>query len=182
MQAGSLELLATALRRSIWLIGLLTLVGAYGYFALRQHQGREYQASARVLLSTTDLGAALTGTQPAFVDPARLDRDELTLASSPQLFDRAAASVGGRLGSGSDLRAITNTSGGSTKVAFTATGSSASRVIDTVNALATTYPLWRAAVTGATIETAVKGLQQQIRRTGATTVLQDQLQKLRVLK
>src|SRR5919199_1092991 len=107
MTSGA-EAFKAAFRRSALLIVFLVVLGAAALVAIRQIQGPRYQATARVLISSQNLGEAITGTQPPFVDPQRFLQTASALADSPELYARAAARNGGSLGSGSALQAATS--------------------------------------------------------------------------
>ncbi|HZB22239.1 MAG TPA: hypothetical protein VE444_00205, partial [Gaiellaceae bacterium] len=97
MGTDSIESLKQALRRSLWILILLPILGIVQMNVVRQSQGPLYQASAQVILSPTDIAASLTGTQQ-YVDPQRIEDTEVALAESPQLFVRAAEETNGEFG------------------------------------------------------------------------------------
>jgi Mrp family chromosome partitioning ATPase len=174
----SLKLVA---RRSVWIVVVLIAVGAALMTLARQAQGARYEATARVVLSPIDLASALAGFQ-GFVDPDTLDDTEKVLANSRQLFVRAAQETGGSLGSASELRAATVVSKDDATVTFTAVGSDPEVVVRTANAVANTYPEWRADVSGAAIDRAMTKLEQQIERGGRDAGLEEELNRLEVIR
>lgn len=179
---SGIEELNAALRRSIWLIVALAVLGVAFMNVFEQLGGPEYQSTSRVLLSTTDLAGNLSGIQPVYVDPQRKDAAEQNLANSPQLFTFAAKRVGGSLGTGAAFQSATTASAANNVVGFLVTASDSLRATNIANAVADAYPKWRAAVSGRAIDLALAQLRAQIGRSGKTTTLQDQLQRLLVLK
>ena len=102
MRSEGIETLKAVARRSAWIVALLVLLGIVAMTVIRHQQGPAYEASAKVVLSPVDLGAAVSGFQ-GYVDPDVLNQTEEALANSAQLFDRTASETGGALGSGGDL-------------------------------------------------------------------------------
>ncbi len=179
MRPGGVEALRAALRRSLWLIALLVAVGVATVNTMRQLQGPQYAASAQVLLTgTNDLAYAVTGIQPPYQDPQRLDDAELSLANSPQFYDRVAERTGGSLGSGSAIRAVTGVSGGSNALTFSASTDDPARAARIADAVASAYPGWRGDVIGASVDNAIAQLRAQIATVGRSTTLNDQLTRL----
>ena len=86
------ELVATALRRASPLIVVLVLVGVLAVNLKRQVDGPVYSATSEVIISTTDIGSVVAGLQPQFVDPDRVMQNALSLARSPELYERVAES------------------------------------------------------------------------------------------
>jgi Mrp family chromosome partitioning ATPase len=177
-----IETLKAALRRSLWLIVLLVVVGAVLMSVLRHTQGAEYEAEARVVLSPTDLSQLFSGSS-AYVDPDLVDETEKELARARELFERAAASTGNRDGDGSDLRAATTVEKDDTTISFTATADDPERAVGIANSVAETYPVWRAEIASSAIENAISQVQVQLREeAGSRTDLLEQLNRLKVLK
>ena len=98
--------------RSLLLIFLLVLLGIVAVNAFKQLRGPRYQASARVLISTTSIVQILTQTVPPFVDPNRVEATARALAGSPDVYNLAAKRVGHSLGTPADMAAATSVSGG----------------------------------------------------------------------
>jgi Mrp family chromosome partitioning ATPase len=157
------EAFKAAIRRSALLIVFLVLLGAAALVALRQVQGPRYEASARILIANQNLAEALTGTQPSFVDPQRVEQTARALAESPELYDRAAASSGGRLGRGSELAASSSVSGGDNNIlTFSASSDHPRRAVDIANAVARAYIGWRSDVLGRAIREAIGELREKL--------------------
>lgn len=171
-----------ALRRSAWLIAGLVVLGAVTMNGVKQLSGPQYQATGRVLLSSTDLASGLAGIDSVYVDPSRRDSAETNIANSPPLYEYAAQQAGGRLGTGSELDASTTASANNNIVAFVSTSGDQEQAQAIANAVADAYPQWRADVSGKAIESAIIRLREQIQQSGANTELQDELRRLQLLK
>ena len=182
MSSEGVETLKLVARRSLWIVVVLVLLGAALMTFLRQSQGAEYRASARVVLSPIDLAAALAGFQ-GYVDPELVDDTEQRLASASQLFARVAAQADGTLGSASELRAATEVSKDAATVTFSVTGSDENRVIRSANALASQYQDWRADVSSNAIDAAIQQVESQLgsEQTRDREIV-DELNRLRVLR
>src|SRR3954452_18203294 len=147
---------------------------------LRHSQGPEYNASARVILSPTDLSQQFSGSS-AYVDPDLLDQTEKALAGSPQLYVDTARNT--NAGTAGELRSATSASKDGTTITFTATTDSAETAVRYANAVAREYPKFRAGVASAAIEGAIRQIQTQLDTSGTTRPeLVDQLNRLKVLK
>jgi Mrp family chromosome partitioning ATPase len=181
MGTNSIDSLKQALRRSLWILLLLPILGVVLMNVARQRQGPLYQASAHVILSPTDIAASLTGTQQ-YVDPERIEDTEIALAESPQLFARAAADADAELGDGDDLRSATTVNFSDNTIAFTATSDENEIAVSTANAVASAYPAWRAEVSGAALEQAIQQVEDQIELGGRQPALVEQLNRLNVMK
>jgi Mrp family chromosome partitioning ATPase len=182
LNTQGIETLKAVARRSLWLILLLVVVGTVLMNVLRHSQGAVYQASARVILSPTDLSQLFSGSS-AYVDPNLVDQTEKALASSPQLFVDAAKRWAGTLGSASVLRGSTGVSKSGTTIAFTATSVEPTLAVNIANAVARAYPRFRAAVTSAAIQNAIQQVEAQLKTSQTTRAdLVDQLNRLKVLK
>ena len=99
MTSGGAEALKAAIRRSLFLIVLLVLLGIVSVNAFKQLRGPRYQASARVLVSPTNIIEVITNTAPSFVDPNRVQATARALAGSPEVYRLAAEHTGGAFGS-----------------------------------------------------------------------------------
>jgi Mrp family chromosome partitioning ATPase len=182
VSSEGVETLKLVARRSLWIVVLLVVLGAALMSAIRQSQGPEYRASARVVLSPTDLAAALAGFQ-GYVDPDLVDDTEQRLASSRQLFARVATETDGSLGSASELRSATDVSKNAATVTFSVTGDDANRVVLTANAVASAYPDWRADVSGNAIDNAIDQVEAQLSSEETRDPgLVDELNRLKVLR
>lgn len=181
MSSEGVETLKLVARRSLWIIVLLVILGAALMTAIRQRQGPEYRATARVVLSPTDLAAALAGFQ-GYVDPELVDDTEQRLASSRQFFAAVADETDGALGSTSELRGATDVSKNDATVTFAVTGDDANRVVRIANAVASAYPDWRAEVSGNAIDRAIEQVEAQLSTEPRDSALVDELNRLRVLR
>ena len=182
MSSEGVETLKLVARRSVWIVVVLVLLGAAMMTWIRQSQGPEYQASARVVLSPTDLAAAVAGFQ-GYVDPALIDDTEERLASSAQLFARVAELTDGRLGSASELRSATAVSKDGSTVTFSVTGDDENRVVRTANAVARAYQPWRGEVSGNAIKNAIDQVEEQLSSEQTRDPnLVDELNRLKVLE
>jgi succinoglycan biosynthesis transport protein ExoP len=182
MSSEGVETLKLVARRSLWIVVLLVILGAGLMTLIRQSHGPEYRASASVVLSPTDLAAALAGFQ-GYVDPDLVDDTEQRLASSRQLFEHVADETDGSLGSASELRGATEVSKSDATVTFSVTGTDDDRVVRIANAVAGLYPDWRAEVSGNAIDSAIEQVEAQLE--GEQTrdpSLVDELNRLRVLR
>src|SRR5215210_2867527 len=149
MNRGSAEAIKAALRRSLPLIVALIVFGAVAMNAATQLRGPRYEASARVLLTTSDVTSLLTGTQPVFIDPDQVHDMAVALASSPELYERVARQTKNRYGTAEDLRAATKVgSKDNNVVGFTASTSEPERSQAIANAVADEYLKWRASIAG----------------------------------
>ena len=88
------------LRRSAWLIVLITALCATGATYLSARKEKLYSASADAFLSSQNLGYALSNVAPAYVDPVREGQTQADLAQTPAVAANAvaAAHVPGRTG------------------------------------------------------------------------------------
>jgi tyrosine-protein kinase len=167
MTSGA-EAFKAAIRRSALLVLFLIILGAVALVTLRQLQGARYEASARILIENQNLAEALTGTQPSFVDPQRIEQTARALADSPELYARAAKLTGRRLGSGSDLHSATAISGGDNNLlTFTASDDHPQDAIAIADAVARSYIGWRSDVLGRAARQAIDQIRVKL-QTGRT--------------
>src|SRR3989440_5564266 len=153
MTSGGAEALKAAIRRSLFLIVLLVLLGIVSVNAFKQLRGPRYEAGARVLISPTSLTQVITNTVPPSIDPNRIEATARALASSPEVYKRAAQRTGYSLGTPSEMQAATSISGGTDNdiLTFTAQGSDPGRTVGIPNAVANAYIAWRAELKRETI-------------------------------
>ena len=173
-----MEILTGALRRSLWIVALTVVLGVIALNLVRSREGPEFQATAHVLLSPTDLGLAITGFQ-TFVDPERLDDAEIELAEARQLYLEAAERTDA---TAPELSSAVSVDLDGNTLQFTATDDDADHAVEMVNAVAETYRGWRADVAGEAIDDAIAQVRSQIRESGATAELRDQLNRLQLLR
>jgi Mrp family chromosome partitioning ATPase len=161
MNTGGAEALKAAIRRSLFLIVVLVLLGIVCVNALKQLQGPRYQATSRVLIETAPLSQIITGISPSFVDPQRKIDTARALATSSEVFQRAASQTGHRYGSASDYSNATSVGGGTSNdiLSFTAVSPEPDRAVGIANAVGQAYVAWRAELIGGTIERTVAQLK-----------------------
>lgn len=186
MTRGSAEAIKAALRRSLPLIVGLVLLGAISMNIYTQVRGAQYEANARVLLTSTEATALLTGTQPVFIDPEEVRDTAVALAKAPTLYERVARRTRGSLGSADELQSATSVSDEQENViAFATSMSEPVRARQTVNAVANEYLRWRAEIAGEQVERAVRGLRQRVasepRGSQSRRDLQQRLNELEIL-
>ncbi|HET9323071.1 MAG TPA: P-loop NTPase [Gaiellaceae bacterium] len=185
MRPSAAEALKAAIRRSLPLTVALVILGALTVFTLRQLQGPQYSASARVVHNSTDLGAILTGTQPSYIDPRRVIDTALALARSPELYDRTAVRLGLPRSDGEGIQTATKVSGGDATdvIVFTATKSTPEAAIRTVNAVSAEYIRWRTEIAGEAVRRAITQIRTQLPSTTGRprAALEEQLNRLNVL-
>jgi Mrp family chromosome partitioning ATPase len=153
MTSGGAEALKAAIRRSLFLIVLLVLLGIVSVNAFKQLRGPRYAASARVLVSPTNLLQILTNTAPSFVDPTRVEATARALAGSPEVYKKAEERTGGAFGSASEMQTATSVTGGTDNdiLTFSAKGTDPGRTVGIANAVANAFILWRADLNSETI-------------------------------
>jgi tyrosine-protein kinase len=182
MRPSAAEALKAAIRRSLPIVVVLVVLGVVAVNAFKQIQGPRYSATARVYHSTTDLSTVVTQIDPGFVDPERVMETALSLAASPEPYERAARSVGG---TGSELRGETAV-GGTNQVdilAFTTTADDPDRAKRVVNAVADAYVGWRADIQSQAITRAINQLRNQTGTSAASRAqLRDELDRLNVMR
>ncbi len=189
MKPSAAEALKAAIRRSLPITIALVLLGAITVSAMRQLDGPQYQASARVVHSV-DLGTIVSGVQPPYVDPQRVIDTATELARTPELYDRAAAK--GNVGDGPTLQGATQVTGGDDTdvVTFTCTLPEPDAAVECVNLVAAEYVEWRAELSGDAVREAIVQLEAQLEALpptgGAVTEneraqVREQLNRLRVL-
>ncbi len=101
MSSSGADALKAAIRRSLPIMIVLMVLGLVAVNVFKHLQGPSFQASARVEISATPLAQIITGTQPGFVDPQRVQDTAQALAQSSQLYQLASKPS---LGSASDLQ------------------------------------------------------------------------------
>lgn len=182
MRSNGVEDLKAALRRSLWLLIVLPIVGAVVMTAVRQLQEPQFKANARVVLPQSELAATLAGIQPVYVEPDRRDDAEQNLASARGLFARASAATGRRFGTADDMQGATEVDVSNNIVEFSPTTTDRERSVGIANAVAAAYPDWRADAFGRTIDAAIKQIQAQLGSGADSPALEEQLQRLTVLR
>ena len=186
MTSGA-EAVKAALRRSLLLIVFCVVAGAVAMDFYKQSQGPNYEAGARVLISTVPLSRIVTGTAPAFIDPQRIEDTARALASSPEIYTQAAGRTGGALGSAGDLRAATRVTGGRDDIlVFVASSSKPERATAIANVVAEEYIKFRATLSGSSIDKTITQLSTRLRALGPNeqgrAELQQQLDRFELLR
>ena len=180
MTSGGAEALKAAIRRSLFLIVLLVLLGIVSVNAFKQLRGPTYQASSNVLISTSPIINIITGTVPPFVDPTRILETAQALAQSPEVYKRAAERTGNSLGTASELQAATSVSGGTNNdiLTFSAKAATPERAVAIANAAANGYIAWRAELAGQTIRVATSELRAKLDTLGPNDPARKDIQSL----
>jgi Mrp family chromosome partitioning ATPase len=185
MKESAPEVLKAAMRRWIPLAIVFVILGACAVVLQKQLAGPVYSATARVFLSNADLGAMLTDTQPAYVDPRRALENALELARSLELYEHASEHAEGRLPSGRELRDLVSVNGSpdSDVLSFTATTDDADLAVEAATALADEYVAFRSDIAGARIERAIVQLQESLASSPDNeAALRQELDRLRLLQ
>jgi tyrosine-protein kinase len=182
MRSSGIEDLKTVLRRSALLIVAIVLIGVVLMNVIKQVGGPSYNASARVLLNTSDLSSAALGISQPYQDPARVDQAEQNLVDSPDLYTYAAKRAGRGPIVANELMSSVSGTVSNNVVNFKGTAGTAGAAVRAVNVVASAYPPWRAGVKGRAIDSAIDQIRTREDSFGKTTELDRQLQQLQVLK
>jgi polysaccharide biosynthesis transport protein len=163
MTSAGAEALKAAFRRSLPIMIGLVLLGIVAVNVFKHLQGPRYQASSSVQISATPLSSIITGTQPAFVDPQRVQDTAQILAQSSQVYQLAARQNPG-LGSGSSLHSATivNAVPNTDILSFTVTSQDHGRATRTANAVANAYVAFRARLSRSSIMGTLAKLQATV--------------------
>ena len=161
MTSGGVEALKAALRRSLPLVIGLILLGVIAVNGLKQAQGPRYEATAKVLVSSTPLASIISGTQPSFVDPARVQQTALGIADSTEVYQQAAQRDGEAYGTADELQSDVSVTAdpNSDLIGFTASSSDAGDAVGKANAVARGYIGFRTKLAASQVESTVNGLQ-----------------------
>lgn len=184
MRPSAAEALKAAIRRALPLTAVLLVLGAVAINVQKQLAGDKFSSSTRVVLSTSDLSAAVTGVDADFIDPERAADTALALANSQEVYDRAAARLS-RRGEGGSVRGATTVTGDKERdiIDFSTTTGDPDEAVDTANAVATSYVDWRSDIASIAIRRAIRQIEQRLQsapRSNSDT-LQEQLERLRVM-
>jgi Mrp family chromosome partitioning ATPase len=188
MTSGGAEALKAAIRRSFPIIIGFVVLGILAVNLVKQLQGPQYEATAKVLISTTPLSKIITGTEPGFVDPQRIQDTAQTLAGSPQVYQLAASGEGSKLGGAGRMKSSTSVTAdpNSDILSFTSSSSNDRRAAQTVNAVASAYVAYRANLSGSSIANTVSQIKSTLAglQPGSPqrADLETQLNKLTVLQ
>ena len=181
MRGDGIETLRAVVRRSRLLLIVLILIGIISMNLIRNSQGPQYAATARVILAPTDLAATVAGFD-GYVDPNLVDETEQALASSRQLFEAAARTTNGQV-SASTLASKVSVRKVDSTVSFVATSSDPDDAVTSATLVARAYPDWRASVSNESITNAITEVEAQL-DTQATPdpELTAQLSRLKILQ
>jgi polysaccharide biosynthesis transport protein len=188
MTSTGAEALKAALRRSLPLIIGLVVLGIVAVNVFKLIQGDRYEANAKVLISTTPLSNIITGTEPSFVDPERVQQTALGIADSPEVYELAATQTSDEFGNRDDLQADTEVTADpdSDLISFAATTSDADRSVGMANAVATAYIDFRARLSRSQIRNTIERLESRLSAFSAGSAereaLEEQLSTLEVLE
>jgi Mrp family chromosome partitioning ATPase/capsular polysaccharide biosynthesis protein len=151
-------------RRSLPIILGLIVLGIVAVNVFKAIQGPQYEANARVLIATTPLSSIITGTEPSFVDPQRIQQTALGIADSPRVYDLAARETQNQFGDSDDLDASTEATGDpeSDLITFTSQDADSDNAIGAVNAVARAYIDFRADLTSSQITSTIDLLRSRI--------------------
>jgi succinoglycan biosynthesis transport protein ExoP len=183
MRPSAAEALKAAIRRALPLTAVLVALGVIAVNVQKAVAGDKFSADSRVVLSTSDLAAAVSGVEPDFTDPERAADTALALASSSDVYERAAKSIG-QDGEGEAVRDMTKVTGDKERdiIDFEVTSGDPDGAVRTANAVADSYVDWRADISSAAIRRAIEQIQARLRTSPSSrAVLQEQLERLRVM-
>jgi Mrp family chromosome partitioning ATPase len=186
MTSAGAEALKAAIRRSLPIIIGLVILGIVAVNVFKHLEGPRYQASANVEISATPLSTIITGTQPTFVDPQRVQDTAQILAGSPQVYQLAAKQHPGLGGAGALQSATTvNALSNADILSFSTTNRDSHRAVEAVNAVASAYVSYRAQLAKASVATTISKLQATLNGLPAGSPqrghLQQQLSQLQLL-
>ena len=161
MTSGGAEALKAALRRSLPLIIGLIVLGVVAVNVLKQAQGGRYEATAKVLVSSTPLASVISGTQPSFVDPARVQQTALGIAESSDVYEKAADNDQEAYGTAGELQADVSVTAdpNSDLIAFSANSTSPEDAIGEANAVARGYIDFRGELAASQVASTIEGLK-----------------------
>ena len=188
MTSGGAEALRAAIRRSLPLIIGLIVLGIVGVNIFKAVQGPQYSANAKVLISTTSLSSIITGTEPSFVDPNRVQQTAIGIAGSPKVYAEAASSTDEAYGDAGELKGATTVTGDSASdlITFSASTADPDTAVGTVNAVARAYLDFRQQVADNQIQDTLDGLESRVNTlpegSPERTNLEDQISQLEVLQ
>ena len=169
------------MRRARWIFIVLITIGIVQMNLIRNSQGPQYAATAKVILAPTDLAATVAGFD-GYVDPDLVDETEQALTGSRQLFEAAARRADGSVTASNLASKVSVEKSGST-VSFTATSAQADDAVTAATLVARAYPSWRASVSNNAVTDAIAEVQAQIDgQTSPDADLVSQLSKLKILK
>lgn len=188
MTSKGVDALRSAIRRSLPLVIGLIVLGVIAVNVFEQVRGPRYEASAKVLVSSTPLASIITGTQPTFIDPDRVQQTALDIANSYDVYRKAANRSGDAYGNAGDLQAEVSVSADSNSdlITFTAASSDADEAIGMANTVARGYIAFRSNLIASQVSATIDGLKATIDSLPADSVrrsrLEADLNRLKVLE
>ncbi|MDQ6745235.1 MAG: hypothetical protein M3Z27_04350 [Actinomycetota bacterium] len=187
MSSGGADALKAAIRRSLPILIALIVLGAIAVNLFKHLQGPRYQASSRVEVSATPLSSIITGTQPAFVDPQRVQDTAQALAQSPQVYG-LAAQRNPQLGDAETLQTAVSVAAvpDTDILEFTAASSDSGKTIRLANDVAQAYIAFRSQLSGQQVQSTATKLQSTLVSLPAGSTqraqVQQQLNRLKLLQ
>ena len=187
MTSGGAEALKAAIRRSLPLILGLIVLGVVAVNVFKAVQGPRYEASARVLISSTPISSIITGTE-TFVDPQRAQANAIGVADAPGVYDIAAEETKGAVGDADALNSATRVTGdpASDLISFTASTENPEDAVTIANASANAFVTFRDELTREQVQATIENLSSRLATlpedSSQAAELQTQLTQLEVLK
>ena len=188
MTSGGVDALKAALRRSLPLVIGLILLGVVAVNVFKQVQGPQYEATAKVLVTSTPLASIISGTQPSFVDPARVQQTALGIAESSEVYQTAAEKSDNGFGTPADLQSGVSVTADPTSdlISFTASSSDSDEAVGMANAVARGYISFRTKLAASQVVSTIKGLEAALDSlppdSSRRPQLEEDLNKLQVLE
>jgi len=164
MTTGGVDALKAAIRRSLPLLIGLIVLGIIAVNVFQQARGARYEATSKVLVTSTPLTSIISGTQPGFVDPERVQQTAIGIAESSEVYRVAAARNHQQHGSAGDLQSAVSVSADTNNdlISFTASSSDPEEAVGMANAVARGYIGFRKRLAGAQIADTIKGLKESL--------------------
>ncbi len=120
-----------------------------------------YEASSKVLLTTTDIGTVVIESQP-IVDPERVEETGLAYAESSELFNRMVDEQSA-FETAEDIEDATTVGVSDSVLEFTVEADDERTAEETANLLAAEYIAWRRELEGAQIVEGIAQIRRQLR-------------------
>ena len=161
MTSGGVEALKAAVRRSLPLLVGLIVLGIVAVNVFEQVRGPQYEATAKVVVTSTPLAAIISGIQPNFVDPERAQQTAVGIAQSSEVYRVAAARNHDAHGSAGELQSAVSVTAdtNSDLIAFTASSSDSEQAVGMANAVARGYIGFRSRLAASQVATTIDDLE-----------------------
>ncbi len=161
MTSGGVEALKAAVRRSLPLLVGLIVLGIVAVNVFQQVRGPQYEATAKVVVTSTPLAAIISGIQPDFVDPERAQQTAVGIAQSSEVYRVAAARNHDAHGSAGELQSAVSVTAdtNSDLIAFTASSSDSEQAVGMANAVARGYIGFRSRLAASQVATTIEDLE-----------------------